>query len=60
MKALYKVKLTPNPVIVRVLDDQEEVIYDRHLKIHKAENVVLQLNLGAPLNWDDLINRYEP
>lgn len=55
MKSHYRVKLTPNPVIVRVYEDTEEIIYDkRHLKISVAENLVSDLNKGFTVNWDEL------
>lgn len=54
MKALYKVKLTPNPIIVRVEDDQEEIIYDRYMKIKVAESLCSALNNGLEINFDDI------
>lgn len=55
MKAQYKVKLTPHPIIIRVKDGQEEIIFDKkHLKIQKAEKICFDLNQGMAINWDDL------
>lgn len=55
MKATYKVRLTPHPIIVRVQDDREEIIFDKkHLKISKAEKICDDLNHGIAINWDDL------
>ena len=55
MKATYKVKLTPHPIIIRVQDDQEEIIFDKkHLKISKAEKICDDLNKGIAINWDNL------
>lgn len=55
MKPHYRVKLTPNPVIVRVYEDTEEIIYDKkHLKIRVAENLCKDLNDGFTINWDEL------
>lgn len=54
MKAHYKVQLTPNPVIVRVTGDIEEVIYDKYLKISTAERIRDDLNKGYAIDWDDL------
>jgi hypothetical protein len=55
MKTTYRVKLTPHPIIVRVLDDTEEIIFDKkHLKISKAERIVTDLNNGVIINFDNL------
>jgi hypothetical protein len=55
MKATYKVRLTPHPIIIRVQDDKEEIIFDKkHLKISKAEKICDDLNHGITINWDNL------
>ena len=55
MKAIYKVKLTPHPIIVRVQNNQEEIIFDKkHLKIQKAESIAKQLNNGMSIDFDNL------
>lgn len=55
MKPNYRVKLTPHPIIIREVDDREEVIFDKkHLKINKAEKICQNLNEGITINWDDL------
>jgi hypothetical protein len=55
MKTTYKVKLTPHPIIIRVQDETEEIIFDRkHLKISKAESIVSQLNSGVAIDFDNL------
>jgi hypothetical protein len=55
MKTTYKVKLTPHPIIIRVQDNEEEIIFDKkHLKISQAERIVSDLNNGVTINWDNL------
>ena len=55
MKITYKVKLTPHPIIIRVQDNTEEIIFDRkHLKIAKAEKICQDLNLGIAIDFDNL------
>ena len=55
MKTTFKVKLTPHPIIIRQVDETQEVIFDKkHLKISKAERIVADLNKGITINWDDL------
>lgn len=55
MKANYKVQLTPNPAIIRVVEGQpDEVIYDRYMPVKKAESVCLQLNSGMRIDFDNL------
>jgi hypothetical protein len=55
MKPIYKVKLTPHPIIIRAVDDKEEIIFDKkHIKISKAEKICQDLNEGITINWDDL------
>lgn len=55
MKPHYRVKLTPHPIIIRVQDDKEEIIFDRkHLKISQAERIVAELNQGVIINFDNL------
>ena len=55
MKAEYRVKLTPHPIIIRVEGDTEEIIFDKkHLKISKAERIVADLNEGFTIDFDNL------
>jgi hypothetical protein len=55
MKATYRVKLTPHPIIIRQVDETQEIIFDKkHLKINKAERICRDLNNGITINWDDL------
>jgi len=56
MKANYKVKLLPNPLIIRVENEKEEVIFgsDKYISIRKAESIVEQLNNGITINFDNL------
>ena len=55
MKTTYKVKLTPHPIIIRVQDNEEEIIFDKkHLKIQRAEKIVADLNLGVTIDFDNL------
>jgi len=55
MKANYRVKLTPHPIIIRQVDETQEIIFDKkHLKISAAERIVANLNNGVTINWDDL------
>ena len=55
MKAKYKVKLTPHPIIIREENGYEEIIFDKkHLKIQKAEKICDDLNKGIAINWDNL------
>ena len=55
MKTTYKVKLTPHPIIIRVQDNTEEIIFDKkHLKISQAERIVSDLNLGIVIDFDNL------
>lgn len=55
MKLTYRVKLTPHPIIIRQVDETQEIIFDKkHLKIKKAERIVKDLNKGITINWDDL------
>lgn len=56
MTTHYKVKLTPDALIVRVTEELEEVIYgtEKYLPVKKAERIVNQLNNGEIINWDDL------
>lgn len=56
MNTHYKVKLTPHPLIIRVQDNTEEVIYgnEKYIPVKKAERIVKQLNNGEKLDWDEL------
>jgi hypothetical protein len=55
MKTTYRVKLTPHPIIIRQVDETQEIIFDKkHLKISTAERIVSDLNKGIAINWDDL------
>lgn len=56
MNTYYKVKLTPHPIIVRVQDETEEVIFgnEKYIPVKKAERIVKQLNNGEKINWDEL------
>lgn len=56
MKTHYKVKLLPNPLIIRVENEREEVIFgnDKYISIKKAENIAEQLNNGITINFDNL------
>lgn len=55
MKPHYKVRLTPHPIIIRVVEDTEEIIFDKkHLKISKAERIVSDLNNGLTIDFDNL------
>lgn len=56
MKTHYKVKLLPNPLIIRVENEREEVIFgnDKYISIKKAENIAEQLNNGIIINFDNL------
>lgn len=56
MNTHYKVKLTPHPLIIRVQDNIEEVIFgnEKYIPVKKAERIVKQLNNGEKINWDEL------
>lgn len=56
MNTHYKVKLTPHPLIIRVQDNTEEVIFgnEKYIPVKKAERIVKQLNNGEKINWDEL------
>ena len=56
MKTYYKVKLLPNPLIIRVENEQEEVIFgaDKYISIRKAESIAEQLNNGISIDFDNL------
>lgn len=56
MNTHYKVKLTPHPLIIRVQDETEEVIFgtEKYIPVKKAERIVKQLNNGEKINWDEL------
>lgn len=55
MKSHYKVKLSPNPQIIRVVEGQpDEIIFDKYLPVKKAESLCLQLNSGMRIDFDNL------
>lgn len=56
MNTYYKVKLTPHPIIVRVQDEIEEIIFglNEYIPIKKAENIVKKLNTGQQIDFNNL------
>lgn len=48
METYYKVEQLPNPIIIRVENEQEETILgqDKHISLNKANVIVFLLNNG--------------
>jgi len=56
MKTTYKVRLSPDPLIIRVQDSIEEIIFglDKYISLAKSEMIVRQLNKGEVIDFDSL------
>jgi len=56
MKTTYKVRLSPDPLIIRIQDSVEEIIFglDKYISLAKSEMIVRQLNKGEVIDFDSL------
>jgi hypothetical protein len=56
MNTYYKVKLNPHPLIIKVKDEIEEIIFglNKYISVKKAEQIVRQLNNGEQIDFNNL------